>query len=452
MHLTLDSIIRRLLVYRLMRYRFAWLAFGLVGLYLAAVLVLVIYSQRQVSISGAMTACRSQPAGTNGQVTESFSLREHPGLALELTAANFSPTLPALCGPRDQSARLRYETNALREPNRVDEVTLVDTRTGAEVVYRDRTRADFEVVKQTQLVVFGGGMALVSVFMLIVGAFWPRFADAAKKTRPTRRRERPSLIPTHFTAQVGSDMRWLAALPWGVNAGADHRSGHLAFQRGVALVRGWDGDEETLTRGVGLLVHCPPALAYTGAAEAALQLASYDVLSYDRAGLGVALGYVGRALELAPASVDARLTRIHVLAAFGSMGDTERLAQAIHELRGLREDAARHRRLPSAMAAVAIARRDYKQATVALRKALAVTPNEEERAALLDTLARVLLRAGDLREALRLFVTLSLPDVAEQGVPLSAGQRRLSQSAPLPAAHNAATFSYWGDSASCSVS
>jgi hypothetical protein len=71
-------------------------------------------------------------------------------------------------------------------------------------------------------------------------------------------------------------------------------------------------------------------------------------------------------LALAPASVDARLTRIHALAAFGSMGDNERLAQATHELRGLREDAARHRRLTSAMAAVAIARRDYKQATVAL--------------------------------------------------------------------------------------
>ncbi|MGH2486258.1 MAG: hypothetical protein ACRDHE_09620, partial [Ktedonobacterales bacterium] len=304
MHLTLDSIIRRLLVYRLMRYRFAWLAFGLVGLYLAAVLVLVIYAQRQVSLSGTIIACRSQPAGTTGQVTQSFTLREDSDLALELTAANFSPALPALCTRRDQPTRLRYETNALREPNRVDEVTIFDAATGADIIYRDPTRADFEVVKRTQLIVLGGGMTLVSLFMLIVGAFWPRFADAAKKTRPTRRRERPSVIPTHFTAQVGSDMRWLANLPWGVNAGGDHRSGHLAFQRGVALVRGWDGNEAILTRGVGLLVHCPPALAYTGAAEAALQLASYDVVSYDRAGLGVALGFVRRALELAPASVD----------------------------------------------------------------------------------------------------------------------------------------------------
>lgn len=151
--------------------------------------------------------------------------------------------------------------------------------------------------------------------------------------------------------------------------------------------------------------------------------------------------YLAAALALAPASVDARLTRIHALAAFGSMGDNERPVQATHELRGLREDAARHRRLPSAVAAVAIARRDYKQATVALRKALAVTPNEEERAALVDTLARVLLRAGDLREPLRLFVTLSLPDAAERGVPLTAGQRRLSQSVPLSAARNAATVS-----------
>lgn len=59
---------------------------------------------------------------------------------------------------------------------------------------------------------------------------------------------------------------------------------------------------------------------------------------------------------------------------------------------------------------------------------------------LADTLARVALQTGDLREALRLFVALSLPDAAEGQIPMTAGQRRLSQSAPLPAARDAATL------------
>lgn len=440
MHLTADGIIRRLLVYRLMRYRFAWLAFGLLGLYLAAMLIVVIGSQRQMVTSGTIAGCRPLAGGTDGSQGELFQLRERKGVEFELTAANFQPAPPSLCARRDQPVTLRYETNALRDPDRVDELVIADPITGATATYRDRTRTSFELVKRVRLAVFGGGMALVSLIMLGVGVWWKRFGDVARRTRPNRRRERPATIPAHFTAQVEQDMRWLQSLPWGASAATERRSAYLAFQRGVALVRGWDGNEETLTRGVGLLIHCPPALAYTGAAEAALQLASYDVLTCARPGLDIAHMFIRRALEREPDSLDARLTYIHILAAYGSLGDTARLARATKELHAVRDAAPRLRRLPSAAAAVSIARRDDKQAIAALRRAIGVTPNEEERVALVDTLARVVLRTGDLRQALRLFVTLSLPEVTEGKVPLTAGQRRLSLSVPLPTTRNAATL------------
>lgn len=432
MHFTVDGIIRRLLVYRLMRYRFAWLAFGLVGLYLAATLFVVIGSQRQLTTTGALVNCRTISGGQAGAL---FELRERPGVEFELTAANFQPAPPALCARHDQTITIRYVTNALRDPYHVDTLVLINSASGAATVYHDRTVSDFELVKRVRLVAFGGGMTLVSLIMLSVALWWRRFRDVARKPKVTqRRRERPTQIPSHFSAQVEQDMAWLRSLPWGESRSMDRRSAYLAFHRGVALVRGWDGNEETLTHGVALLIHLPPALAYTGAAETALQLASYDVLTSARRGLDIAYQYIRRALAEAPDSLDARLTYIHVLAAYGSLGDVTRLAQAMKELRAVRDVNPRLRRLPSAEAAVRIARRDYKPAIAALRRALAVTPNEEERQALLDTLARVVLRTGDLREALRLFVKLSLPDAAEGQIPLPAGQRRVSQPISRPAA------------------
>ena len=442
MHLSADSIIRRVLVYRLMRYRFAWLAFGLVGLYLAALLVVVIGSERLLVASGTIENCRLVPGGSAGQQSELFALREWPGTQFKLTATDFQPAPPSLCAQRGQVVTVRYVTNALREPNQVDALTYPQTANGASAIYRDRTQTDFELMKRVRLAVFGGGMTLVSLIMLSVGVWWGRFGDVAKtkRSRSSRGRERPSPIPWHFLRQVELDMDWLRSLPWGQGYTADPRSAYFAFQRGVALIRGWDGNEGILTQGVALVAHLPPVLAYTGAAEAALQLASYDILTYARPGLAIADQFIRRALAQAPQSLDARLTAVHVHAAFGSMGDESRLTLAAKELRALREDAPRLRRLPGAIAAVCIARRDYKQAIVAVRRALTVTPNEEERQALVDTLARVVLRAGDLRQALRLFVTLSLPDVSYGQAPPSAGQRRASQSAPLLAAFNAATL------------
>src|SRR5579871_2908942 len=84
---------------------------------------------------------------------------------------------------------------------------------------------------------------------------------------------------------------------------------------------------------------------------------------------------------------------------------------------------AAHPRLPVAVAAIYLAKRHYRPAIVALRAALAVAPTQLEANALLDLLAQTLLRAGNLREALRLFVLLNL-DGDESFLRLPAARRR----------------------------
>jgi hypothetical protein len=239
MHLTVDSVIRRLLVYRLIRYRFAWLAFGLLGLYLAGILVVVICSAREANATGTVVNCRAVHRGSGGQGTELFQLAGRPGAELELTAAHFHSAPSSLCSRPDQVVSVGYVTNALRDPERVDMLILTEPQSGAATVYRDGTMASFELVKHVRLALFGGGMTLVSLIMLGVGLWWRRCADVARKTKPSRRPERPSQTQAHFTAQIERDMNWLRSLPWGASpASVDRRTAYLAFHRGVALVRG----------------------------------------------------------------------------------------------------------------------------------------------------------------------------------------------------------------------
>jgi hypothetical protein len=405
----IGTIIRRLLVYQLMRYRIAWLLFSLLGFYLAAIMLLLVSAQQQHTLSGAAHTCVQQRGDTLA-----FTL---DGQSFATARSAFTPTLPAnLC---DQtSITVLYETNFFHDPPTLDAVQFTDPQTGTIHHYTRAGLLDFETAHRLQFIL-GGSLFSVSALMLLVALYWPRvgYLMQSGDSGP---------IPATFIAQVEDDIRWLDSLPWGVTSPMDAETAQEQFNRGLALVRGWLGDETRLLDGIEWLVRCPPSLAYTGAAEAALQCSACDVSRYVPQGTQYALRMVRRALALDPTSDDIRLTYVQALAALGAGNDPNAgraLRLAERELVALRGRCAAHPRLPVAVAAIYLAKRHYRPAIVALRAALAVAPTQLEANALLDLLAQTLLRAGNLREALRLFVLLNL-DGDESFLRLPAARRR----------------------------
>jgi hypothetical protein len=419
------AVIHRLFLRRLLRYRVAWLSFSLLGYYLAGVFLLVLGARQQVRITGTIHACRPYVSTTSGEQGVTFTLDGNTHQEYALIYSSFTPTVPkSLCKPEARVSFV-YETNSLSDPFQVNEITAANAK-----VYATTTYGVFPDVQRVELVLVPGGMALVSTIMLVVAIFWKQVGPIARKTNRTRPVKSRKLlpIPTEFLRQVDEDLNWLYALPWGEDAEPNHALAYRRFHRGVALVRGWAGNEAQLLSGVHLLLCCTPALAFTGAAEVALQLGAHDLNSFAPHAVEAALDFCARALTLAPGSLDARLTQVHALAAAGSAGDVSALEDADSTLAILREVAADHPRLHAAIAAVYLARRQYQPAIAAQRQALAEAPFQEEAQAMLDLMAQTLLHAGSLKQALRLFVKLNLepPDMRQSR--LTPARRRLATS------------------------
>ncbi|MGH2517746.1 MAG: hypothetical protein ACRDHP_19025 [Ktedonobacterales bacterium] len=432
-----ESVIQHLLIRKLLRYRFAWFLFSLLGFYLAAVVVLTISAGQQRTISGLLATCRSSADSETGKATEVFTLQQAPGQTFALTPADFQPSLPGGMCQVGAFLTFRYETNVFHQPYAVDAV-MFPHLDGKPALLETANGRAFPRTRQLDMILYGGGIVLFSALMLGVALCWRRVGPVARKSQRTLRRERREQrqpIPAAFAAQVREDLHWLAALPWARDPEPDFVAAYARFQRGMGYVRGWAGDERVLMRGVRLLVTCPIALAYTGAAAVALQLSAYDLTSFAPEGLDAARDYVERALAAAPGLLDARIGKVHVLAGLAALGDTDALEEAETLLRILRETGPAHPRLPAAAAHVHITRRQYSSAIASLRRALAVAPTQEEAAATLDLLAQTLLRAGNIKQAVRLFVLLNrTPGEAAAGRP---SPRAMRSATSVPAARAA---------------
>lgn len=412
--MSLDLLLRRVLLYRLLRYRAAWFVCAAIGGYLTLSLVLALSARHQVALRGPIATCEPGIDSGGAVVSYTFTLSGSPARTLFLQPDSLSPALPPdFCNADVVS--VSYENGTVGGPYLVDRVTLRNPLGRATTPYATPAGRDFATAKRLSLLVFGGGMGVISLAMLLVGIFWRHAGVLLRKKEPRQSptRDAPSPLPSEFLDQVAEDLRWLAALPWGQQSLAaspgDAAVAYARFHRGIALLRGWGGDQQRLLDGVELLVHCPPALAWTGAAEAALQLANYDVVTWAPDGPRAALRFSELALAASREVVEAHLARIQALAALASMGESAALRQAELALGEVRAPAPDHPRLPAAEAAVHVARRHWAPAISALRRAIERAPSQEEVQALLEQLAQALYRSGDLRQALRLFVLLNTP-------------------------------------------
>lgn len=419
------AVIHRLVLRRLLRYRVAWLTFSLLGFYLAFIFLLVLGARQQLHTAGTIQKCLPYTSPSTGQPGNIFTLTGQPRQQYLLVGTSFTTTLPKSLCQTGQRVRFTFETDTLGDPYKVDEIA------ASSAFSNDYTTTSYETFPQVQrieLVLVVGGMVLVSTIMLGVAVFWKQAGPIARKSNRSRPVQSRKLLPlpSEFLRQVEEDLTWLHSLPWGQDAEPNHAVAYARFHRGVALVRGWAGDESQLVAGVRLLLNCPPALAFTGAAEVALQLGAHELNSFAPHAVEAALDYCERALALAPGSLDARLTHVHALAAAATCGDPDALPAADTTLTILREVAADHPRLHAAIAALYLARHQYRPAIAALHHALADAPYQEEARAVLDLMAQTLLHAGSLKQALRLFVKLNLdpPDMRQSR--LTPARRRLA--------------------------
>lgn len=400
----IELLIRWLLRSRLLRYRISWFVCGLAGFYLAGVLSFMVLNHHQLATSGPITSCQTQ-RDTAGNVTGYlFVPLGKPALHLSLAPGDFSPQPPEVCQVFVVS--LSYETANLGGPLQVDSIDVAHAN-GATTRYATAAGRNFTTARRLTLLVWGGGVSLLSAIMLLVGIFWKHAGSLVLRKKRVSRSHRPRKLPATFTEQVSEDLLWLDSLPWGATTAAGSAA-RAQFERGLALVQGWGSDEERLREGIALLVRCPPEYAYVGAAETALQLAEYDAISWAPAGARAALAYAERAAAIAPSLADAQLLRVRALAALGAMRERGALAKADAALHLARELDPTHPRVPLAVAALYLARRQYTPALASLRLALQLAPSEDAQHALHDQMARILERSGNLRQALRAFVTVSV--------------------------------------------
>lgn len=372
------AMIRRLIVYRLLRYRFAWLAFGLLGCYLTAVIVLVVATRDQATAGGALVSCRRDAMDTTAVA---FTVRGHENLVFKARPEDFQPLLPAtFCAA--SNVQVLYETDAWTHVGPVDAIHISGEVTGSQTII-NVTRGDFGQTKAVQLALLGGGMSLTSGAMLGVALFWGRVGHMVSRRQPKRHAKRHAkggrLVPEDFASAVAEDLRWLGTLPWGIGGmGSSPAETQQRFDDGLAQVRGWRGDEGRMLRGVELLVGLPPVLSWTGAAEAALQIGAYDVGRFAPEAVLFAQQCVEKALALDPDNADARICEAHVLAARAANGEKPALVQAEGRLRELRALKVDHPRLPVASAAVHMAARRWSSALLPLRTGIAAAPSTDE--------------------------------------------------------------------------
>ncbi len=387
--LILRIIAERFIMRPLLRFRLAWFFCAALGLYLTLVIVLFTLGQRQVTLGGGMASCQAQRDPESGGVIYTMTMRQQPAVFLTLDPVGYSPALPAdVCWLRVVS--VVYTQTSLGAPYAITRVEIAARRAGQPVVYANATGRDFTAARNNALWLRGGGMALLSILLLIVGVWWERIRLALGVRRGERLADDlPTALPDIVREQIAEGVGWLSTLPWGkavgsANAAAggdvaarlataslpDEQQGERLAQ-GLALIYGWGNDEARLMEGVNAVIGLPPALAYTGASAAALQLAKYAPLAWAAAGARMALAYAARALSEDAALPDARIAYVQALAALGIGGDTERATQAEQAYQTLTRMAPTHPRLAATRALVALARHDYATANDALCEALA---------------------------------------------------------------------------------
>lgn len=418
MSVLLGGIVRRALLGRLVRYRVAWLGCGVAGLYLALAFALIINARQQTTRVGTFDSCSTIPTSASGTTTYNFTLRQAPGLRWQFAPDALTPAVPAhFCWAT--YAVVTYETDPLQGPVSVDRLTLYGLPGQRVSSYTSPVGDNFVLAKRVTLYVWSGGTTLLSVMMLLVAACWRVSGGILRWLAGVRQGHAQARLPAAFGAQVRVDLHWLAALPWGASAGDEGVEGAARFARGIALVRGWQRQEDTLLDGAALLIQCPPALAYAGAAEVALQFAAYGLTTWSPAGARAALTYADRGLACAPNAPDALVARVQALAALGAMGDGDALRSAAHSARTLAAVAPDHPRLPAAVATIYLAGHQYAAACTALGLAIERAPSPDEAAALRAQLTRAQARAGRLRHAPRITAapraerdTASLPTLA----------------------------------------
>lgn len=399
-------MIRWLLRSRLLRYRFAWFAFSLLGFYLAGVLWVSISARHQITVAGPLASCAPIRDGSGVVTSYVVTLAGAPGVHVQMTPGDMSPAPPTdLCSV--QVVRVWYETASLDGPLIADRMDIHSAAASGTATYATPAGRDFATAKRLTLAAWAGGVSLLSAVMLLVAIFWRHVRHLVRRKRPSRS-TRPRKLPAHFTEQVTEDLFWLESVPWGGSLSASGADAAARFEQGLALVQGRAGDEEQLLRGVSLLALCPPELALVGAAEAALQLGEYDAVSYAPEAGRAALAYAERALSLDPMSVDAQIARVRALAAQAAMREPGALARANAALRVASNMDPSHPRLPLAVASLYLARRQYAPAVAALRLALTLAPSDEAAHAVHVMLARVLEQSGNLRHALHTLVGVSI--------------------------------------------
>jgi hypothetical protein len=262
-------------------------------------------------------------------------------------------------------------------------------------------------------------MALLSGALLGVGVWWERIRRALRlDARDGYADDLPTSVPDLLREQVEEAIHWLTTLPWGdgsvasaTPSAATQAPGVVSPERrlaqGLAQIRGWGGDDARLVAGVTRLVGLPPALAFTGASTAALQLAAYAPLRWAPAGARLALAYAARALAEDPTLADAHIAYTQALAALGANGDADRRAQAEAAFQALRQRAPTHPQLPYTLALLHLAHGRYADASEALQNALTWAASDAEAQRILAQLAAALRRQGDLRQALGVFAWLA---------------------------------------------
>lgn len=423
----LDQVFRRILMYRVLRYRLAWFLLSLLGYYLTLSLVLFIAARHEATIPGTFVSCAPSSGQADTAPGYLFTVESFPGRQLQLNDNALTPPLPAnFCS--EQLINVTHETNTLQGPFIVDRGTLEDTVSYTDTTYTTPAGRDFTTAKILSLLLWGGGLGTVSTAMLVVALLWSYLGGVLQgKDHKSKRRESqgkkhtPSALPMPFLEQVQEDLSWLEAVLWGADPLPDVASAYQRFHRGIGLLRGWQGDEERLIEGIHLLEHCPLALAETGAAEAILQLSTFDVATSAPEGARAALRHAERAISLGPNVVEAHLARIHALTALTPY-DAGSLKKVQAALKTVQRTARDHPRLPSAGAAVYFALGRYPLVISQLRRAIKLAPTKEEANALLDQFAQVLARSGDLRRSmnLRAQIATSTSTQADTGVPVMA--------------------------------
>jgi len=254
-------------------------------------------------------------------------------------------------------------------------------------------------------VIFGvlGGRELINRF---------RGRQYEKGGRPPMPNRRPWATEDKIQRTEGY-IAQLQQVPWGQNPVTDQKTARALFEKGYAIVYDASGENYRLEEAISAFVHCPPALAYTGAAEVMRMLSYIGGAYYTPNGIYESERYTDLALQADPDLVDAWLTRALVFTTYSPAPATHPPI-AKYALNRVRKSAPTHSRLPRIEAAYYKMVEQSAKQEKALQQAVQLAPSPSERKSLLNTLGLLLLARRRPKKALLIFqqLTTEYPDFA----------------------------------------